>query len=91
MKKFAIAFTIAIAATCPTVASCPGYLTDTIPFCVKNPVITTQVITSGKLWCDSCGNPCKVQKLKIAKSGKIKGKLTCKKCRKYFKKHLDNH
>lgn len=61
--RLAVGLTLAICQSVPSVASHPGYLADVLPWCLHHPTTAAQVIESGDLWCQWCGEAWPVEML----------------------------
>lgn len=75
-----VALTAAIVGVCPAVAAHPAYLGSTLPYAAAHPSVAFKAISSGKLWCDSCGRAVKVKRLKFKLTRSHGELLLCRWC-----------
>lgn len=81
-----IAMIIAICSVCPSMMNHPASLGQNLEFALRQPAVTAEVLSKKMMWCDWCGEPCKVKKLKwIDTKEDCFDQLLCPICRKIEK------
>lgn len=65
-------------------AACPsGYVADLAPWVAHHPAQAVEVIASGRLWCESCGEAYRLDRLESVEVGG-EALYLCGECREYL-------